>query len=170
MAILLKASFIFMVFRCLCCCHSSQKPPLLFVLTKYIQKGGLYSVVIVAKGFLKLPNFSILMKKIYQKPGSCNVLQTVSSVLRESKSATPPLFNNPQTLPSASDKVKLFANNLTMNSNFDDFSFLWLFYLIDLIKLLNISITPELVKKVVTNLCQKYLVLFVFQKYKPELS
>ena len=32
----------------------------------------------------------------------------------------PPLFNAPELLPSASDRVKLFADNFSRNSNLDD--------------------------------------------------
>ena len=41
-------------------------------------------------------------------------------VLKEGKSAIPPLFNNPGVLCSASDKAKLFANNFSKNCNLDD--------------------------------------------------
>ena len=36
------------------------------------------------------------------------------------KSAIPPLFNGAELLSSASDKAKLFAQNFSNNSNFDD--------------------------------------------------
>ena len=42
------------------------------------------------------------------------------SVLNKSKSAIAPLFNSPEMLSSASDKVKLFAENFAQNSNLDD--------------------------------------------------
>ena len=45
--------------------------------------------------------------------------QTAKSVLNEGKSATPPLFNSPRVLSSASDNVKLFAKNFSKNSNLD---------------------------------------------------
>ena len=56
-------------------------------------------------------------------------------------------------LSSASDKAKLFAKNLSKNSNFDDSG-------ISLpalpsrtnLKLHNIYVTPKMVKKVITNL------------------
>ena len=36
------------------------------------------------------------------------------------KSAIPPPFNDPEVLPSASNKAKLFAGNFSKNSNLDD--------------------------------------------------
>ena len=41
-------------------------------------------------------------------------------VLNKGKSAIPPLFNGPEVLPSASDKAKLFAKNISKNSNLDE--------------------------------------------------
>ena len=43
-----------------------------------------------------------------------------NSVLNKDKSAIPPLFNSLEMLPSASEKVKLFPENLSKNSNIDD--------------------------------------------------
>ena len=48
-----------------------------------------------------------------------NFWEIANSVLNRGKSAIPPLFNNPEVLPSASDKTKLFAKNLSKNSNLD---------------------------------------------------
>ena len=55
-----------------------------------------------------------------QKLGSRDFWRIANSVLSKGKSAIPPLFNGPQVLPSASDKVKLFAKNFSKNSNLDD--------------------------------------------------
>ena len=55
-----------------------------------------------------------------QKLGSRDFWQIANSVLNKGKSATPPLFNRPEVLSSASDKAKLFAENFTLNSNLDD--------------------------------------------------
>ena len=46
-----------------------------------------------------------------KKYGSCDFWQIAITVLNKSKSAIPPLFNSPEVLSSASDKVKLFAAN-----------------------------------------------------------
>ena len=88
-----------------------------------------------------------------QKLGSRGFWRIANSVLNKGKSAIPLLFDRPEVLPSASDKAKLFAKNFSRNSNLDDSG-------ISLpvsasrtnLKLHNISITPKMVKKVVTNL------------------
>ena len=56
-------------------------------------------------------------------------------------------------LPSASDKGKLFAKNVSKNSNLDDSGIsLPIFPSRTNLKLHNISITPKMFKKVITNL------------------
>ena len=57
-------------------------------------------------------------------------------------------------LSSASDKAKLFAKNFSKNSNLDDYSGISLpvFPSRTNLKLHNVSITPKMVKKVITNL------------------
>ena len=91
--------------------------------------------IIVAEVFLKL---AVLDK---------------SSALNKSKAAIPPLFNGPEVLPSASGKVKLFAKNFSMNSIFDDSGIsLPVFSFRTTLKLHNISVTPKMFKKVITNL------------------
>ena len=65
----------------------------------------------------------MLIKKdpiTFQKPGSRDFWQIVNSVLSKGKPAIPPLFNDPEVLPSALDKANLFAENFSKNSNFDD--------------------------------------------------
>ena len=74
-------------------------------------------------------------------------------MLSKGKSAIPPLFNSLEVLSSASDKAKLFAENFSNNSNLDESGIsLPLCPSRTSLKLLNISITPKLVKKVITNL------------------
>ena len=64
-----------------------------------------------------------------------------------------PLCNGPEVLSSASDKAKLFAKNFSKNSNLDDSGIsLPVFPSRTNLKLHNISITPKMVKKVITNL------------------
>ena len=88
-----------------------------------------------------------------QKLGSRDFWRFANSVLNKGKSAIPPLFNGLETLSSASDKAKLFAKNLSKNSNLDDSSIsLPVFPSRSNLKLHNISITPKMVKKVITNL------------------
>ena len=88
-----------------------------------------------------------------QKLGSHDFWQIANSVLNKGKSAIPPLFNRLEVLSSASDKAKLFAKNFSKNSNLDDSGMsLPVFPSRTNLKLHNISITPKIVKKVITNL------------------
>ena len=112
-----------------------------------------------------------------QKLGSQDFLQIANSVLNKGKSTIPPLFNGPEVLSSASDKAKLFAENFSKNSNLDDSGIsLPVFPSRTNQKLHNISVTPKMVKKVITNLqlskgsgpdCIPAVVL---KKCDPELS
>ena len=47
-----------------------------------------------------------------QKLGCRDFWRIADSVRNKGKSATPPLFNGPEVLPSASGKTKLFAEKL----------------------------------------------------------
>ena len=88
-----------------------------------------------------------------QKLGSWDFWRIANSVLNKGKSAIPPLLNGPEVLSSASDKAKLFAKNFSKNSNLDDSGIsLPVFPSRTNLKLHNISITPKMVKKVITNL------------------
>ena len=88
-----------------------------------------------------------------QKLGSRDFWQIANSVLNKGKSAIPPLFNRLEVLSSASDKAKLFAKDFSTNSNLDDSGIsLPVFPSRTNLKLHNISITPKMVKKVITNL------------------
>ena len=112
-----------------------------------------------------------------QKLGSWDFWQIANSVLNKGKSAIPPLFNGLEVLSSASDKAKLFAKNFSKNSNLDDSGIsLPVFPSKTNLKLHNISITPKMVKKVITNLdsskasgpdCTPVVVL---KNCEPELS
>ena len=55
-----------------------------------------------------------------QELGSRDFWRIANSVLNKGKSAIPPVFNGPDVLSSASDKAKLFAENVSLNSNLDD--------------------------------------------------
>ena len=68
-----------------------------------------------------------------QKLGSRDFWQIANSVLKKGKSAITPLFNGPEVLSSASDKAKLFAKNLSKNSNLMTLVSLYLFSLLELI-------------------------------------
>ena len=90
---------------------------------------------------------------ISQKLGSKDFGQIANSVFNKGKSAIPPLFNGPEVLSSASDKAKLFAKNLSNNSNLDESGIsLFVFPSRTNLKLHSISITPKMVKKVILNL------------------
>ena len=55
-----------------------------------------------------------------QKLGFHDFWQIADSVLNKGKSAILPLYSCLEVLCSASDKAKLFAENLSKNSNLDD--------------------------------------------------
>ena len=64
-----------------------------------------------------------------------------------------PLFNGPKMLSSASDKAKLFPENVSKNSNLDNSGIsLPAFPSRTNLELHNISVTPKMVKKVIMNL------------------
>ena len=87
-----------------------------------------------------------------QKLGSRDFWRVANSVLSKGKSAITPLFNDLEVLSSASDKAKLFAKKFSNNSNFDDSGIsVSAFPSRTNLKLHNISITPKMVKKVITN-------------------
>ena len=76
-----------------------------------------------------------------------------SCVLNKGKSAIPLLFNSSEVLSSASDKGKLFAENLSENSSHDDSGIsLPVFPSRTNLKQHNISITPQVIKKIMMNL------------------
>ena len=88
-----------------------------------------------------------------QKLRSCDFWRIANSVLNKGKSAIPPLPNGPEVLPSASDKAKFFAENVSKNSNLDDSGIsLPVFPSRTNSKLHNIFVSPKVVKKVIMNL------------------
>ena len=65
----------------------------------------------------------------------------------------PPLFNGPEVLSSASDKARFFAKNFSENSNLEDSGIpLPVFSSRTNLKFHNTTITPKMVKKVITIL------------------
>ena len=68
-----------------------------------------------------------------QKLGSRDFWRIGNSVLNKGKSAIPPLFNDPEVLPSATDKAKLFAETFSKNSVLMNQLSLYLFSLLELI-------------------------------------
>ena len=112
-----------------------------------------------------------------QKLGSWNFWRIADSVLNKGKSAIPPLFNGREVLSSASDKAKLFAENFSKNSNLDDSGIsLPVFPSRTNLKLHNTSVTPKMVKKVITNLdlskgfSTDCIPMVVLKNCEPELS
>ena len=112
-----------------------------------------------------------------QKRGSRDFWRITNSVLNKGKSAIPPLFNSLEVLSSASDKAKLFAENFSKNSNLDDSGIsLPVFPSRTNLKLHNISVTPKMVKKVITNLDSskasgpECILVVVLKNCEPELS
>ena len=88
-----------------------------------------------------------------QKLGSTEFWGFANSVPSKGKSAVPPLFNGPGMLSSASNKSKLLAENFSKNSNPDDSIIsLPVFPSRTNLKLHNITVTPEMFKKVIMNL------------------
>ena len=78
---------------------------------------------------------------------------TTNTVLSKGKSDIAPLFHSPEVLSSASDKTKLFAENISKNSNLDDPDIsLAVFPSRTNLKLYNIYLTPKMVKNIITNL------------------
>ena len=112
-----------------------------------------------------------------QKSDSWDFCQITNSVLNKGKSALPPLFNGPEVLSSASDKAKLITKNLCESSNLDVSSIsLPIFPSRTNLKLHKISLTPKMVKKIITNLDSSkvpgldYIPVVVLKNYEPELS
>ena len=82
-----------------------------------------------------------------------------------------------EVLSSASDKAKLFAENLLKNSNLDDSGIsLCVFPSRTNLKLHNISGTPKMVKKIVMNLdlskvtCPDSIPVVILKNCEPEIS
>ena len=89
--------------------------------------------------------------KFRQASNRCKSVLEVAKLANQS--AIPPLFNGPEVLSSGSDKAKLFSENFSKNSNLDDSGIsLPVFPSRTNLKLHNISVTPKVVKKVITNL------------------
>ena len=108
-----------------------------------------------------------------QKLGFRDFWRIANSVLNKGKSAIPPLFNGPEVLSSASDKAK----NFSKKSNLDDSGIsLPVFPSRTNLKLHNMSITPKMVKKVITNLDSSKasgpdcIPVVVLENCEPELS
>ena len=81
-----------------------------------------------------------------QKLGSEDFWRRANSVLKKGKFAIPPLLNDPEVLPSASDK-ELFPENFSKNSNLKNVGIsLPAFCSRNNLKL-HISVTPKMIKE-----------------------
>ena len=87
------------------------------------------------------------------------------------------LFNSREVMHSTSDKAKLFAKDFSKNSNLDDLGIhLPAFPSRINLKLYNISATPKLVKKAISNLASSRasgsdcIPVVVLRNCKPEFS
>ena len=112
-----------------------------------------------------------------QKLGCQNFWGIANSVLNKGKSAIPPLFNGPDVLSSTADKAKLFDKKFSKNFNLDNSGIsLPVFPSRTNLKPHNISVTPRMVKKVITNLDSTKapgpdcIPVVVLKYYEPELS
>ena len=110
---------------------------------------------------------------------SWNFWQIANGVLNKSKSAIPSLINGWEVLSSVSDKAKLFVKNLLFvkNSNLaDSVISLPVFPSRTNLKLHNSSITPKMIKKVITSLDSSKasgpdcILAVVLKNCEPELS
>ena len=172
-----------MVFSSLCCCivhrnhffHLYQKDKSSESKVKFRQARNRCKRVLEAA---KLAYANKTKESITsQKLGSRDFWQIANSVLNKGISTIPPLFNGPEVLSSTSDKAKLFAKNFSKNSNLDDSGIsLPVFPSRTNLKLHNISITPKMVKKVITHLDSSKasgpdsIPVVVLKNFEPELS
>ena len=109
------------------------------------------------QGFLKLPNLHMLLKQKSPSLPRNLALGTFGELLIVFSTKVNLLYllysTDRKVLSSASDKAKLFAKNFSKNSNLDDSGIsLPVFSPRTNLKLHNISLTPKMVKKVITNL------------------
>ena len=112
-----------------------------------------------------------------QKLGSWDFWRIANRFLNKGKSAIPPLFNDLEVLSSASNKSKLFGKNFFKNFNLNDSGIsLPVFPSRTNLKLQNISVTPTMVKKVITNLDSSKtsspdcIPVVILKNCEPELS
>ena len=109
-----------------------------------------------------------------------DILQIAYSVFNKGKSPRPPLFplfNSLEVLSSALDKAKLLVRNFSENSNLHDLGIsLPVFPSRSNLKLHNTSVTPKIVKKIITNLDLSKasdpdcIPVMVLKNCEPELS
>ena len=122
-----QAYFISMAFRCLCSCHSLQISLHLYQQNKSSEsKLKFRQASNGCKSFFEAAKPAYVNKK--KSPSlprnlalrTSGKLPIVVSVKVNIYYTIPPLFNGPEVLPFVIDKAKLFAENFSKNSNFDD--------------------------------------------------
>ena len=161
-----EASLISMAFSCLCCITQINHFFPLYQQNKSSEcKGNFRQASNHCKRIFDAvkPAYANKTKEFInsQKRGSCDFWRIADSVLKKGKSAIPTPFNSPEVLPSPSNKAKLFPQNFSKNFNVNESgTSLPTFPSRTNLELHNISVTPKLVKKVITNVD---LVLIVFQ-------
>ena len=112
-----------------------------------------------------------------QKLGSCDFWRIAKSILNKGKSAVLPQCIGLEVLSTAPDKAKLFAENLSKNSNIENSGIsLPVFPSRTNLKLHNISVTSKMVKKVIMNFdlsklsSRNCISVVVLKNCEPELS
>ena len=126
-----------------------------------------------------LSNLYMLVRhsRVYHFPETwlSGLRRIANSGLSKDKSAIPPLLNLPE-VSSASDKIKFFVKKISKDSNLDGSGIsLPVFSSRTNLKLHNISVTYQMVKKVITNLdlskasCPDYIPVMFLKNYEPEL-
>ena len=138
------------------------------------------TLVIVAKGFLKLPNLHMLMKQnspLLPRNLAIGAFGELLIAFSTKVNMLSPLFSSPEVLSSGSDKEKFFVKNFSKNSDPDDLGIsLPVFSSRTNLKLHNFSATPKMVKKVITNLDSSKasgpdcIPVIVLKNCEPELS
>ena len=134
----------------------------------------------LAKGFLKLQNLDMLIKKesiTSQRLGSRDFWRIGNSVPNKGKSVIPPLCIGLDVLCSTSDNTKLFAKNFSKSSNLHE-SGISLPALPSRTnqKLYKITVTYKTVKCVITNIdsskafCPDCILVKILKNGEPELS
>ena len=116
-----------MAFRCLCSCHSLQISFHLYQQNKSSEsKLKFRQASNGCKSFFEAAKPAYVNKK--KSPSlprnlalrTSGKLPIVVSIKVNIYYTIPPLFNGPEVLPFVIDKAKLFAENFSKNSNFDD--------------------------------------------------
>ena len=151
-----QASFIFIVFSCLCFFYTSKISLLLLVPKNkssaskvFREDTNRYKRVLETANlaYTNDTNYSIT-----QELGSCDSWRIANSVFIKSNSVIAALFNGPKVLSSAYYKTKLLAEKFYENSNFIGSGIsLPAFPSITNLKLHNVPVTPLLVKNIIAN-------------------